>query len=49
MGELQLGQSLEISYLAQYERELSAVPQSSERVEYAIKLQDRRGASLSAD
>ena len=39
MGELQLGQIIEdILTPAQYEREFVTVPQSSERVEYAIKL-----------
>ena len=39
MGELQLGQIIEdILTPTQYEREFITVPQSSERVEYAIKL-----------
>ena len=39
MGELQLGQIIEdILTPAQYEQEFVTVPQSSERVEYAIKL-----------
>ena len=39
MGELQLGQIIEdILTPAQYEREFVTVAQSSERVEYAIKL-----------
>ena len=39
MGELQLGQIIEdILTPAQYEREFVTVSQSSERVEYAIKL-----------
>ena len=41
LGELQLGQIIEdILTESQYEREFVTVPQSKERVEYAVKLLD---------